>query len=116
VEHGQRLTDILLYLINILNSAGAEAIAVNEQRYIATTEINYMLNGLYINSSLTPSPIEIIAVGNSDTLYNALNLSFGLIWEMDREGYFKTHIKKQNNIVVPRYNKTINYKYAKPIF
>ena len=114
-EHGKEIIAMLLFLINTLNISGAEAISINGQRYTALTEINYREGGLFVNSSLIISPIEILAVGDFDILKNALTLPFGFMWEIEKEGYFKADIKKQNNIVVPRYNKSINYKYAKPI-
>ncbi|MBU5676261.1 DUF881 domain-containing protein [Alkaliphilus sp. MSJ-5] len=114
-EHGEEIIAMLLFLINTLNISGAEAISINGQRYTALTEINYREGGLFVNSSLIISPIEILAVGDSDILKNALTLPFGFMWEIEKEGYFKADIKKQNKLVVPRYNKSINYKYAKPI-
>ncbi|QUH19814.1 DUF881 domain-containing protein [Alkaliphilus sp. B6464] len=114
-EHEEAIIAMLLFLINTLNISGAEAISINDQRYTALTEINYREGGLFVNSSLITSPIEILAVGDSDILKNALTLPFGFMWGIEKEGYFKADIKKQNNIVVPRYNKSINYKYAKPI-
>lgn len=114
-EHGKEIINMLLFLINTLNISGAEAISINGQRYTSLTEINYREGGLFVNSSLIISPIEILAVGDSDILKNALTLPFGFTWAIEKEGYFKTDIKKHSNIVVPRYNKSINYKYAKPI-
>ncbi|QUH26767.1 DUF881 domain-containing protein [Serpentinicella alkaliphila] len=106
--------DIILSLINKLNASGAEAISINDQRYIATTEVYYTSNNILINQVPTNPPFVIKAIGNPDTLEAALNMRFDVVWEMRQYG-LQVNIKKENMIEVPRYNKVIEYKYAKPI-
>lgn len=107
--------DILLGVINKLNGAGAEAISINDQRYTSTTEIYYTSNSVLVNSVPTLPPFTIKVVGDAESLYAALNMRFGIIEEMRELYKFQVNIKKENNVVIPRYNKTTNFKYAKPI-
>ncbi|MBU5677299.1 DUF881 domain-containing protein [Alkaliphilus sp. MSJ-5] len=107
--------DILLGVINKLNGAGAEAISINDQRYTSTTEIYYTSNSVLVNSVPTLPPFTIKVVGDAESLYAALNMRFGIIEEMRELYKLQVNIKKENNVVIPRYNKTTNFKYAKPI-
>lgn len=106
--------DLLLGIINKLNGAGAEAISINDQRYTCATGIYYTSNSVLINSVPAIPPFTIKAVGNSDSLEAALNIRFGIVQEMREMYNLRVTIKKENNIVIPRYNRTINFKYAKP--
>jgi len=70
--------DDLLKLVNELNAAGAEAIAINDERIIATTEIRNAGNYIVINTNRYSAPFEIKAIGNPDTLEAALKLLGGV--------------------------------------
>lgn len=106
--------DLLLGIINKLNGAGAEAISINGQRYISTTEIYYASNSILINSVPVIPPFTIRAVGNPESLEAALSMRFGIVQEMREMYNLQVAIKKENNIVIPRYNRTTDFKYAKP--
>lgn len=107
--------DILLGVINKLNGAGAEAISINDQRYTASTEIYYTSNSILINSVPTLPPFTIKAVGDAEALEAALNMRFGIVEEMRELFGLQVNVKKESNLIIPRYNKTTNFKYAKPI-
>lgn len=109
------LVDLMLGIINVLNIDGAEAISINDQRYISTTGIYTKSNLIEINSAQVKLPLIIKAVGNSDSLEEALNMKFGIIWKAKE--YYNLHIdvKKETDIIIPRYGKTIQHKYAKPL-
>jgi len=106
--------DLLLSLINVLNAAGAEAISINDQRVISTTEIHYANNSVIINNVPTVPPFIIKAIGNPDTLESALNFRFGIVWDM-RENYgLIVNINKVDELEILRFNDIIKFRYAKP--
>ncbi|SES64735.1 Uncharacterized conserved protein YlxW, UPF0749 family [Natronincola peptidivorans] len=107
--------DVLLEVINQLNAAGAEAIAINDQRYISTTEIYYTSNSVLINNVPTRPPFNIKAIGNPETLEAALNIRYGIVWQMRQYHNLQVNVRKENAILMPRYNKIIQHEYAKPI-
>ncbi|WP_053956895.1 DUF881 domain-containing protein [Inediibacterium massiliense] len=108
--------DLLLSLINRLNDAGAEAISINGQRIVSRTEISLAGNNVNINSVPTAPPFEIKAIGNADTLESALNIRFGIVEQMKSEAYnLSVSVKKKDEIVIPRYNEVIKFRYAKPV-
>lgn len=107
--------DVILDLINKLNAAGAEAIVINDQRYISNTEIYYTSNTVLINSVPTRPPFIIKAIGNPETLEAALNMRYGVVWGMKQYYNLQVNIKKDDAISIPRYSKVIQYQYAKPV-
>ena len=107
--------DLLLSLINKLNDAGAEAISINEQRIIATTEISLAGNNVNINSIPTAPPFEIKAIGNPDTLDSTVNIRFGIIEQMKKSFKLQITVQKEDEIVIPRYKEVIKYRYATPV-
>ncbi|MFO7295847.1 MAG: DUF881 domain-containing protein [Caldicoprobacter sp.] len=105
--------DDLLKLVNELNAAGAEAIAINDERIIATTEIRNAGNYIVINTNRYSAPFEIKAIGNPDTLEAALKLLGGVADDLGV--YLQINIKRVDNIRIPKYKGTFQYKFAKPV-
>ncbi|MFO7153539.1 MAG: DUF881 domain-containing protein [Caldicoprobacter oshimai] len=105
--------DDLLKLVNELNAAGAEAIAINDERIIATTEIRNAGDYIVINTNRYSSPFEIKAIGNPDTLEAALKLLGGVADDLGV--YLQINIKRVDNIRIPKYRGTFQYKFAKPV-
>lgn len=107
---------LILGIINVLNISGAEAISINDQRYISTTEIYYKSNAIQINSVPVTFPLTIKAIGNSNDLESALNIKHGLIWDATEYFNFQIDTRKEKDITIPKYNKIIQYQYAKPLY
>lgn len=102
----------ILSIVNELKNAGAEAISINDQRIISTTSITCAGNVAQINGEKVGAPFIIKAIGNSDTLYEALNRPGGYVEILKYSGIY-TDLKKSNNISIGKYNGKINFKYAK---
>ena len=107
--------EILLELVNTLNAAGAEAISINEQRYVSTTEIYYASNSLFINDTATFPPYEIKAIGNPETLEAALNMRYGILWQMRQYYNLQVSVRKENELQIPRYHQVFQFEYATPM-
>ncbi len=106
---------LLLSLINKLNDAGAEAISINEQRIVAITEISLAGSNVNINSIPTAPPFTIKAIGNPDTLESTLNIRFGIIDQMRNSYNLQVKTQKLDEIMIPRYNDIIKFRYAVPV-
>lgn len=106
--------ELLLSLANRMKDAGAEAISINGQRIIATTEISLAGENVNINTVPTAPPYIIKAIGNPDTIESTLNIRFGIIEQMKSYG-LRIDIKKKDEMEIPRYSGVIKYRYAKPI-
>lgn len=106
--------DKLLKVLNELNAAGAEAISINEQRVIATTEIRLAGSHININYQRFAPPFIFKAIGDPQTLEAALKLKGGIAEELEYYG-ISVSIKKEQDIFVPRYSKVLEFKYAEPV-
>ncbi|MGE4284243.1 MAG: DUF881 domain-containing protein, partial [Clostridia bacterium] len=104
----------LLMVINELADAGAEALSLNDDRLIATSEIRCAGATVSVNNNRHSTPFVIKAIGDPDTLEAALNLRNGVRDILGQWGIEFT-VKKSNKILVPRYNGVINFKYAQPV-
>ena len=104
----------ILQLVNELNLAGAEAISINDERIITTTDLKEV-NSMYIviNGQRISSPYVIKAIGNQTYLESGLTKKdYGYI---DRviKAYDKTAtVERQNNIKILKYSGEMKFKYA----
>lgn len=102
----------ILNIVNELKNAGAEAISINEERIIGITSITCAGNVAQINGEKVGAPFVIKAIGNSNTLYEALNRPGGYIEILNGSGII-TDLKKSNNISIEKYNGKLNFKFVK---
>ncbi|PYG88550.1 uncharacterized protein YlxW (UPF0749 family) [Ruminiclostridium sufflavum DSM 19573] len=93
-------------VVNQLKMAGAIAIAINNERIIATSEQICAGPTVKINNNRYAVPYEIKAIGDSEVLYEALKDSY-LINDMLT---FKKRVTftKENNIIIPKFANDIN--------
>ncbi|MGI6113462.1 MAG: DUF881 domain-containing protein [Mahellales bacterium] len=104
----------LLRIVNELNAAGAEAISINDERIVSTTEIRNAGRYININTSSYSAPFIIKAIGEPNNLESALMLMGGVV------DYFNViniyiDIKKQDEIVIPKFKGNLENRFAKPI-
>ena len=101
----------LLVIVDYLKSAGAEAISINGERIINTSDIVYVNNSIiYVNQQRILAPYVINAIGNSAYLESTLIGNGGYVDELRKLG-FTVEIEKSDKVKVPKYNKEITYKY-----
>lgn len=106
--------DDILKVINELWAAGAEAISINEQRLIASSEIRCAGPTLSVNNSRYSPPYEVRVIGEPTTLENALKMRGGVIETLQFWGIQVT-IKKQDTVMVPAYKGAFRFELAKPV-
>jgi uncharacterized protein YlxW (UPF0749 family) len=106
-------TDIL-WIINELRDAGAEAIQLNGERIISTTEIRCAGSTVSVNNNRYAEPFEIVAIGDSANMENALLMRDGVYDTLRGYGIDMT-VKKASKVTVNAYKGNINFKYAFPV-
>lgn len=106
--------DDILKVINELWAAGAEAISINEQRLIASSEVRCAGPTLSVNNSRYSPPYEVRVIGEPTTLENALKMRGGVIETLQFWGIQVT-IKKQDIVMVPAYKGAFRFEFAKPV-
>ena len=104
--------DDLLTVINELRAAGAEAISVNGQRLMATSEIRCAGPTLSVNNVRSAPPYEIRAIGDSATLESALRMRGGVMETLQVWG-IQLEVKAAQDIVVPAYKGASKFSFAK---
>ena len=91
-------------LLNILRIHGAQALAINEERILATSKQICAGPTILINDSRYPVPYVIKAIGNSDKLYNAVVVS-ELVMILNVFD-IKVEVVKKNDIRINKYQLT----------
>lgn len=103
----------ILSIVSYLNSAGAEAISINDQRYTSYTEIVPVTDYLNINGKHVVSPIEIKAIGDKRTLDAAVNFPSGVLEQMRYMG-FEIEVTDSDDLKINGLGKAKEFKYAVP--
>lgn len=96
--------DLLLSIINKLNAAQAKAISVNNVRIVYDSYFHLENDDLYINNTKIQEPFIINAIGNPDTLSSALQIKYGIVWEIEKYYNARVRIEKSNDIKVKASN------------
>ncbi|ADL07718.1 DUF881 domain-containing protein [Thermosediminibacter oceani] len=104
----------ILKVVNELFAAGAEAVSVNGQRIIATTEIRCVGPTIMINSVRMAPPFVIQAIGNPENLESSMKMRGGIIESLEVFG-IQVDIKKHDNIVMPAYTGSVKFQYFQPV-
>lgn len=114
---GQQKIDAedLFELVNLLKSAGAEAISINEQRIVYDSyfaDINGT-NYITIKGQYITSPYTIKAIGNPTYLESAVSQkNYGYIDTKIAEGKIVT-LERLPNITIPKYEGNLEFEYVK---
>lgn len=105
----------LLKVVNELRAAGAEALAINGERLVATSEIRCIGPAVVVNTTkrLAP-PYTITAIGDPDTLIAALEMRDGVIATLKFWG-IQVAVRGVPEVVVSAYNGPTTFHYARPL-
>lgn len=100
----------ILNLVNQLWIAGAEAISINDERVVSSTDITTVdQNKVFVNSKHQTGPYKIKVIGNKKQLEGALIIKNGYINEMLATGKSISYIIEEN-IEIPKYKSEIEMK------
>ncbi len=119
IEEGKGDLDIvkdytlILFIVNELSAAGAEAISINDERYIAGTEVRGTGEFVVVNGVNLKPPFVIRAIGDKEVLARALEQRFGIIDIIRKRGY-SCELNRLNGVRIMRSSEVFDWKYAKP--
>ena len=104
--------DDLLIIVNALKFAGAEAISINDERIINTTDIVNILDGSFvkINGQRILEPYVIKVIGNQSHMESAVTGNGGKVEELQTLGHTAT-IEKDDDVTIGKYNGEIETRY-----
>lgn len=96
----------ILKVVNELKAAGAEAIAINGQRLVATSEIVCSGPVIRINKKPLVPPFVITALGSPETLEGALKMRGGVAEFLQFFG-IQISVERLEHITIPAYSGSI---------
>ncbi|MDT8901430.1 DUF881 domain-containing protein [Anaeroselena agilis] len=103
----------ILKILNELWAAGAEAISINGQRLVASSEVRTAGNAILVNGTSIASPFVVSAIGEPETLENSLKLRGGVIETLQIWG-IQISVKREASVRVPAYKGIFKFEHAKP--
>ena len=105
----------LLYLLNELKAAGAEAISIGsgslEERIVGTSFIRCTGPTVVVNNQKLTAPFVIKAIGDPTILYNSLTMPRGIIEQL-RRYKLPIEIKKVERLRVAGYSLPVVFKVS----
>jgi uncharacterized protein YlxW (UPF0749 family) len=100
----------ILSIVDELKTAGAEAITVNGQRLITTSEIRCVGNVILVNTTRIAPPFEIHAIGSPSLMINMVN--YGELAVL-RSSNYPVHVEESDELILPAYKGDLQFQYAK---
>ena len=100
-------------IINILRTAKVEAIAINDQRVIASTPITAVGNTILVNNYHLLPPFNITAIGDQELILDRLSDAEALpdLMKRVKENKISYQVDKKSGINIPLYNGDLRNKY-----
>lgn len=110
IVHAADLRDI----INIMWSAGASAISINDERIVAITSIDSIVNTVLVNNTRLTSPFVIKAVGDSKILGEAIDSQDNLSDIHRRKKNFGLiiNVERAKEVSIPAFSGSFDIKFA----
>ena len=106
--------DDILRVVNELRAAGAEAISINGQRLIATSEIRCAGPTLSVNNVRSAPPYEIRAIGEKKSLENAIKMRGGVAETLKVWG-IQIEVTTADDVYIPPYKGTFKRTHAQVV-
>ncbi len=100
-------------IVNELLSVGAEAISVNDERLVATSEIKADGPLIIINNNKITNPFIIKAIGDPDVLERTLKRKDGIGEQLQTFGLLAA-MEKAETLTISKYRGELQMKYAQP--
>jgi uncharacterized protein YlxW (UPF0749 family) len=100
--------------LNELWASGAEAVAVNDERMIASTGLNCVGTTIICNAKRIAPPYRIIAIGDVDQMARYLGRPDGVLAGLRSFG-FPVKVTKAGRLTVPAYRGSYRFTHAVPV-
>jgi len=101
----------LLFVVNQLKSSGAEAISINNERVIASSEVRCAGPTILVNTTRVSPPFEIKVIGNPEVMESSMRATGGELYTLGARG-MKIRIQKAGKVEIPAFSGILKYHYA----
>lgn len=112
---GQVTQDVLVDVIQELRDAGAEAIAVNDVRLVASSAFTTRNERLLVDGYPLDQPYRIAALGSSETLSKGLTIPGGAIDTLHALPQIEATIDPRAQLTVPARSEPVPFVFAEPV-
>lgn len=93
----------VLRVTNELFNSGAEAVSINGQRLIASSNIRCAGTTILVDSVKVVTPFVILAIGKQDVLYSGFTMAGGVMSELAYVNPTMVQVTKEKSIRVPAF-------------
>lgn len=108
--------EALVVAIQELRDAGAEAIAVEGQRLVASSWVSARGGGLVVDGTPIQPPYRLLAIGPADTIATALEIPGGAVDTFERAGDAVTaHVHVRDELRVPAVSEVDPLVFGRPV-
>lgn len=104
----------VLKVVNELFAAGAEAVSINGQRVVTTTEVRGASSAIMINGVPTAPPYEVLAIGDRNVLEASLKMRGGVV-DLLRLWEIQVHVQSSERLTIPAYRTVPVFRFARPV-
>lgn len=112
--HGSLRPQDVLDLVNELRNAGAEALAINDERIVARSALAGDTRQLALHGRPLRSPHVLRAIGHPETLERALLRKGGLVIYLETTySGIRVQVTKQEKITAPVYRDGYTFRFAR---
>ncbi|HEY6103642.1 MAG TPA: DUF881 domain-containing protein [bacterium] len=101
-------------VLNELWASGAEAVAVNDERMVASTGLNCVGTTIILNAKRIAPPYRIAAVGDGEQMARYLGRPDGVLAGLRSFG-FPVKVTKAGRLTVPAYRGSYRFTHATPV-
>ncbi len=109
----QVVSENILTLVNELRLAGSEAISINSERIVSTSEIvDVDTRFVIINGQRVVEPFVIKAIGDKKYLESSISIKGGYMDTMKANDIDVTY-ELSDRVTIPKYNNKLSLHYAK---
>ena len=102
----------IMNIINELKLSGAEAISINDQRILPTSEIYCSWAFISVNGVKLPAPFTVKAIGDAEVIENYLNRTESYTKTLINRG-INVYITKAEEILLPAIGNRLQMNYLK---
>lgn len=106
--------EVFLDLVQELRDAGAEAIAVNDARIVASSWIGPAEAGVTVDGEGVVPPYRIEAIGPPADLREALDIPGGPLSLIQAQVDVRVSVQESERLVLPALRREITFRYARP--
>jgi uncharacterized protein YlxW (UPF0749 family) len=106
--------EALLDLVQELRDAGAEAVAVNGVRVVASTWLGPGDTGAVVDGELVSPPYRFQAIGPADGLEEAMDIPGGPLSVIAAQPRTGTELRPSERLSLPAATGDLSFRYARP--